>query len=240
MLTPSSPHYEHRFTLFGHTQAVTSLKFSTDGHFLASTCSSQLEVFLCLTDTVSASDNTIIIWNVLTGVHLKTLQGHTEGVNDVAWSNDSEYVASASDDYSVRIWNAQRVGKPVMHRYEPHFTFSLKGTQVKTLNGHNNPVFCVNYNPQSNLLASGSFDETVKIWDVVRGAACFPSHQVFFFHHSRLDTGTILRSISAHSDPVTSVSFSYDGTIIVTSSFDGLACVSILSSPNQATTNAAN
>jgi WD40 repeat protein len=45
----------------------------------------------------------------------------------------------------------------------------IKGTQAKMLMGHNNPVFCVNYNPQSNLLASGSFDETVKIWDVVRG-----------------------------------------------------------------------
>jgi COMPASS component SWD3 len=36
-------------------------------------------------------------------------------------------------------------------------------------------------------------------------------------------TGVLIRSISAHSDPVTSVSFSRDGTIIVTSSFDGLA-----------------
>jgi len=30
-------------------------------------------------------------------------------------------------------------------------------------------VFCVNFNHKSNLLASGGFDETVRIWDVARG-----------------------------------------------------------------------
>jgi len=40
---------------------------------------------------------------------------------------------------------------------------------VKTLLGHTNFVFCLNYNPNSNLLASGGFDETVRVWDVARG-----------------------------------------------------------------------
>ena len=30
-------------------------------------------------------------------------------------------------------------------------------------------MFCVNFNHKSNLLASGGFDETVRIWDVARG-----------------------------------------------------------------------
>ena len=37
------------------------------------------------------------------------------------------------------------------------------------LRGHTNFVFCVNFNPRSNLLVSGGFDETIRIWDVVRG-----------------------------------------------------------------------
>lgn len=40
---------------------------------------------------------------------------------------------------------------------------------MKVLKGHTNYVFCVSYNPQCNLLASGSFDETVRIWDALRG-----------------------------------------------------------------------
>ena len=40
---------------------------------------------------------------------------------------------------------------------------------VNTLKGHTNFVFCVNFSPKSNLLVSGGFDETVRIWDVARG-----------------------------------------------------------------------
>ena len=58
--------------------------------------------------------------------------------------------------------------------------------------GHLNFVFCVNFNPQSNLIVSGSFDETVRIWDV--------------------KTGKQLKKLPAHSDPVTSVHFNRDGT----------------------------
>ncbi|KAG8822016.1 WD domain protein [Serendipita sp. 401] len=162
LASSSTPHYEHRFTLYGHTQAVTSLKFSPNGLLLASACSSVFSSPFTgkrIPKEPLASDTSVIIWNALTGVHYKTLQGHTEGVNDVAWSDDSVYVASGSDDYSVRIWNVER------------------GIQVKSFTGHNNHVFCVNYNLQSNLLASGSFDETVKIWDVLRGQF-FYSHRV--------------------------------------------------------------
>ena len=42
----------------------------------------------------------------------------------------------------------------------------LQGEAVKTLHGHTHYVMCVNFNPQSNLIVSGSFDEAVRIWDV--------------------------------------------------------------------------
>lgn len=53
-----------------------------------------------------------------------------------------------------------------------------------------------------SLQASGSFDETLRLWDV--------------------RSGRCLREVPAHSDPLTAVDFSHDGTLIVTSSLDGL------------------
>ncbi|CAN0316032.1 unnamed protein product [Hapterophycus canaliculatus] len=71
------------------------------------------------------------------------------------------------------------------------------------MEGHENYVFCVNFNnPQANLLVSGSFDEKVKIWDVA--------------------TGKCLRTMASHSEPVTAAAFNADGTGVVSGSADGL------------------
>ena len=45
---------------------------------------------------------------------------------------------------------------------------SLQGTQARLFEGHTSYVFCLAYNPQSTLIASGGFDETIRLWDVRR------------------------------------------------------------------------
>jgi len=42
------------------------------------------------------------------------------------------------------------------------------------LQGHTSYVFNCSFNPQSNLIVSGSFDETVRIWDVKSGKCTSP------------------------------------------------------------------
>ena len=63
-------------------------------------------------------------------------------------------------------------------------------------------MFCCNFNPQSNLIVSGSFDESIRVWDV--------------------RTGKCLKTLPAHSDPVSAVHFNRDGSLIVSSSYDGM------------------
>jgi len=79
---------------------------------------------------------------------------------------------------------------------------SLQAECVKILRGHTNYVFCVCFNPASNLLASGSMDETIRVWDV--------------------KTGKCHKTLPAHSEPVTAVHFNRDGTLIASCSHDGL------------------
>lgn len=60
----------------------------------------------------SAADKLVKVWSVLTGMIIRTFEGHDEGLNDVAWSGDSVFVASASDDKTIRIWNVDAVRLP--------------------------------------------------------------------------------------------------------------------------------
>lgn len=62
-----------------------------------------------------AADKLVKVWSVLTGQILKTLEGHTEGLSDVAWSGDSALLASASDDKTVKVWNVDTVRLRSLH-----------------------------------------------------------------------------------------------------------------------------
>jgi WD40 repeat protein len=50
-----------------------------------------------------------------------------------------------------------------------------QGQPVRTLTGHTDWVISVAFSPDGRLLASGSGDETIKLWDVASGSECAPS-----------------------------------------------------------------
>lgn len=54
----------------------------------------------------------IWVWSATTGQHLRSLVGHSAAIRAVAWSGDSQYLASASDDGTFRVWSAYTREKP--------------------------------------------------------------------------------------------------------------------------------
>ena len=56
-----------------------------------------------------AADKTIKLWDIQEGELIRTLEGHGEGISDIAWSHDGEYLASASDDKTIWIWSIESV-----------------------------------------------------------------------------------------------------------------------------------
>ncbi|TRU96403.1 MAG: protein kinase, partial [Microcystis wesenbergii Mw_QC_S_20081001_S30] len=112
--------------------------------------------------------------------------------------------------------------------------FSEHSFPDKTLTGHSDEVFSVAYSPDGRYLASGSIDQTIKIWEVATGkelrtltvySYLYGADVVYSpdgrYLASRSDdktikiwevaTGKELRTLTGHSGPVLSVVYSPDG-----------------------------
>jgi WD40 repeat protein len=197
---------------------ITSFDLSPDGmHIVAGSGNGRLWLLNCTAEGGVTKE--------------RKFEGHTERVRSVVFSPDGAYVASGSDDKTVRVWNF-KTEKEAAKPFEGHTSvvlsvhFSPDGTRIVSgagdnsilvwdagitigkgakppLKRHTDAVTCVDFSPDGTCIVSGSNDNTMTVWNSKTGEAI----------------------MKRHSTGVSSVQFSPNGSSIVSGSSDG--CVSV-------------
>jgi WD40 repeat protein len=183
---------------------VNEVAFSPDGSLLASAC----------------DDGNVRLWNPATGHERWMLVGHTVAVNSVAFSPAGDLLASASSDGTVRVWDpttgahlntvGDGSGRASSVAFRP-FAYLLAcaygddgtvvlwdGVHFHSLRGHWDRATSVAFRPDGALMATGSFDGTVVLWD---------------------ETGTAARTLDSHFARVSCVAFSPDGSLLASGAY---------------------
>ncbi len=175
--------------LKGQGNRICAVSYSPDGSVLAG----------------ADEDGFVRLWDAQVGKHLRTLQGHHHAVMALAFSPAGEYLMTGSEDQTTRLWDVQT------------------GQVIGTLQGYTNGIQTVAFAPASlyallplppatetadltlipsapRLLASGSEDGLVRLWDTL--------------------TGELLITLEGHGNAVRSIAFSPDSPILASGSHD--------------------
>ena len=99
---------------------------------------------------VSCSDDfTLFLWTpTVTTNPVTRMTGHQQLITHVCFSPNGHFIASASNDKSVKLWEG--------------FT----GQFISSFRGHVGAVYQLAWSPDSRMVASASKDSTVKIWGI--------------------------------------------------------------------------
>ena len=165
-------------------------------------------------------------WNLPDGALARLGKGGIGwGDRAVAWSPDGARLAVAS---RIGIW-----------LYDAH-----TGAEIALLTGHTGSVYSVAFSPDGLTLASGSWDDTIRLWDVASGqqqailqgytdgvtsVAFSPDGLTLASGHGRdwtvrlwdVASGQQQAILEGHTSWVWSVAFSPDGLTLASGSYDG-------------------
>jgi len=163
----------------------------------------------------------ITLWDGTSGAVLQTLAGHSDWVNDLAFSADGQQLASASADHSAILWELASGEKTVLDHGEntvwavdfAEDWLATAGTggvvtlwdgaeARATINVGQN-VTLYSLATVGSLLAAGGDDGVVRVWNI-----------------SNPDDIQLVQTLIGHTDWVFSVAFNPDGSLLASSSAD--------------------
>lgn len=143
------------------------------------------------------NDRIITVRHLGSGKIIRTFTGHTGSIYTLCISPDGQTLVSGGRDTTLKVWDLQAIGK--YNSFSPTSRVIGDGL-IYTLTGHSESINCVAMTPNGQLLASGSEDNTIKLWD--------------------LNTEECLATLEGHEAGVKSVAITPDGETLVSGSAD--------------------
>ncbi len=132
-------------------------------------------------------DSAIIVWNLTPAFARQVLRHHDSTVNAIA-ALPGNCFASGGEDARIAVW----CGSDAQPR--------------RVLDGHTAPIAALAVSPDKTILASASWDHTIRLWplDVTGGV-----------------TAGAPRIVEGHKGPVNGLAFTADGSALVSAGYDG-------------------
>ncbi len=148
------------------------------------------------------------------------LKGHIDSIYSIRFSPNGKYIATASKDQTVRLWNLQgkllqklQLNHSIIYiRFSPKSNivgtvsndgiarlWNLKGKLLKQFKYNNSLVLSINFSPDEKLIATASNDGNLRIFN---------------------NQGKLIQKWKAHQKRINDVSFSSDSKLIATASDD--------------------
>lgn len=161
----------------GHFNNMAALAYSSDGQYIVT----------------GGDDGKVKVWNTNSGLCFVTFTEHTSSVTNVTFTSSGFVIVSASLDGTVRAFDLHRYrnfrtftsprpaqfsslavdvsGELVSAGAQDSFEIFLwsmqTGRLLEVLGGHEGPVSSLCFSPVQSILASASWDRTIRLWDML-------------------------------------------------------------------------
>jgi WD40 repeat protein/serine/threonine protein kinase len=208
-------------SLSGHQDWVWEIDLSADGKLIASGAGPLRP---------PVKDSTVHLWNAQTGESLHILEGHTDTVDGVAFTDDGARLLSGSWDGTLILWDVKTGEK--IRRFEGHegriTSVDVRGTRA--ISGDHlgnvllwdletgqqirafNPIFSEDTPDDQKEVGSVAFNQ-----DGTQALAAYEDRLIRLFD---VETGEEIRRFEGHTGQVTTAVFSPDEQLIASSSWD--------------------
>ncbi|KAF2073704.1 hypothetical protein CYY_004992 [Polysphondylium violaceum] len=207
------PEYQELYKLNISSHSISTAAINNSGEWLAFGCKDLGQ---------------LLVWEWRSETYILKQQGHSYGMNAIAYSPDGQVIATGGDDGKLKLWNTN------------------SGYCYVTFTDHEGPITAVKFSPvaSQNVVFSAGLDGTIRAFDLLRyrnfrtfvspnktqfsciaidpsgEIICAGSTDSFEIYVWSVRTGRLTDILSGHEAPVSDLSFDPINPLLASCSWD--------------------